>query len=308
MMNPYETQDEPANNHVKRGSIPADKYWTLLIPILLTLWLFLSPAMLLAQVDPTSTPDPEGNIYYVVQPNDSLWSIAARSGISLQELLDLNEIEEDSVVNPGDQILIGHVDPPATPTSDIPTATLPPPPPTETPIPLRTAICMTAFDDINRDGAQDAGELLLAGVAFTVFNDQIVVANHITDGVSEPYCLEALEAGTYHVTRSITPNEVLTTQGDWAMTLTEGSELNLAFGSYRQEDSIGDDAIDADAQFETRVAATPAATPTAVAQGNGRTIAGMPLMMVLLGIGIIALLMAAAVLLLWFVYSRNRET
>lgn len=92
------------------------------------------------------------------------------------------------------------------------------------------------------------------------------------------------------------------------MTLTEGSELNLAFGSYRQEDSIGDDAIDADAQFETRVAATPAATPTAVAQGNGRTIAGMPLMMVLLGIGIIALLLAVAVLLFWFVYSRNRET
>ena len=189
----------------KVDGVPQAGYRALLVLFLVTLPLFvLSPAISLAQEAPTSTPDPEGNIFYIVQPNDSLWSIAARSGISLQELLDLNDIQVNSVVNPGDQLLIGHVDPPVTPTLDIPTATLPPPRPTETPIPLRTAICMTAFDDKDRDGALDAGETLLAGVAFTVFNDQLVVANYITDGVSEPYCLEALEAGTYHVTRSIT--------------------------------------------------------------------------------------------------------
>jgi LysM repeat protein len=308
MMQFIETQQKPAKIHEEQKRISSARYWTLLIPILFILWLFLWPVMSQAQADPTSTPDPEGNIYYMVQPNDSLWSIAARSGISLQELLDLNEIEEDSVVNPGDQILIGHVTPAPTPTSDFPTPTLPPPLPTETPILLRTAICMTAFDDINRDGIQDAGELLLAGVAFTVFNDQIVVANYITDGVAEPYCLEGLDAGTYHVTRSVAPNEVLTTQGDWAMTLTEGNELNLAFGSYQEEDSIGEDAVDADAQFETRVAGTPATTPTADVQSNDRAIAGVPLMMILLGIGIIALLLAVAVLLFWFVYSRNKET
>ncbi len=308
MMHPYGTQHESVNNHIDRGQIPAAGNWTLLIPFLFALWFFFWPAMLLAQVDPTSTPDPEGNIYYVVQPDDSLWSIAARSGISLQDLLDLNEIEEDSVVNPGDQILIGRVAPPVTPTLDIPTPTLPPPQPTETPIPLNAAICMTAFNDINRDGTLDAGESLLAGVAFTLFNDQIVVINYITDGISEPYCLEALEPGTYHVTRSIGPNEVLTTRGDWAMTLTEGSELGLDFGSYRQENGVGDDGLDAAAQFETRVAGTPAVTPTAPALSNDRTIAGVPLMMVLLGIGIIALILAVAVLLFWFAYNRNRET
>ena len=92
------------------------------------------------------------------------------------------------------------------------------------------------------------------------------------------------------------------------MMLTEGGELNLAFGSHRQEETIGNDGLDADALFETRVAGTPSATPTAVAQGNGRTIAGIPLMMVLLGIGIIALLLAVAVLLFWFAYSRNKNT
>jgi len=308
MKYPRKIQHEPANNHIVGKRVLSVRYWKSLIPILLALWLFYWPAYSLAQDAPTSTPDPEGNIYYVVQPNDSLWSIAARSGIRLQELLDLNDIEEDSVVNPGDQLLIGRVIPTETPTPDIPIPTLPPPVPTETPIPLRTAICMTAFDDSNRDGKLNAGESLLAGVAFTVFNDQIVVANYITDAVSEPYCLEPLEAGTYHVTRSITQNEVLTTQGDWAMTLIEGSELNLAFGSYRQEESVGDNTLDVDAQFETRMAGTPVATPTAVVQGNDRLIAGIPLMIILLGMGIIALLLAMAVLLFWFVYSRKRET
>lgn len=308
MTDSNETPHIPANRAAQRERMPSGRCGLLIIPFLLAFWLLSWTVPSLAQEAPTSTPDLEGYIYYIVQPNDSLWSIAARSGISLQDLLDLNDFEENSVVNPGDKILIGIVVPTITPTPDIPTPTLPPPPPTETPLVLRTAICMTAFDDTDRDGKLDETESLLAGVAFTLFNDQIVVANYISDGISEPYCLEELEAGTYHITRSIAPNEVLTTRGDWAMTLTEGNELNLAFGSYQQDDSIGESTLDVDAQFETRIAGTPAATPTAAAQNNGRLIDNVSLMMVLLGIGIIALLLAVAVLLFWFAYSRNRET
>lgn len=270
-------------------------------------WLLLLPEASHAQDSPTSTPDAEGNIFYVVQPNDSLWSIAARSGLKLQELLELNGITENTVVNPGDLLLIARVEPPATPTSDIPTPTLPPPMPTNTPVPIRTAVCMTAFDDINRDGKFDEGEPLLPGVAFTVFNEHTVVANYITDGISEPYCLESLEAGTYHVTRSIGPNEVLTTQGDWAMTLTNGSELDLAFGSYHESGTNDQSGLDTNAQFETRVAGMQEATPAVTTQENNPPFLGTPLIMVLLGIGIFALLLAVAVLLFWFVYNRKSE-
>lgn len=99
----------------------------------------------LAQEQPTSTPDAEGNIYVVVQPNDSLWAIAARAGLSLDDLLTLNDIQENTVVQPGDLLLVGRGDPPATPTSNIPTPTLPPPTFTPTPAPANTAICLTAF-------------------------------------------------------------------------------------------------------------------------------------------------------------------
>ncbi len=309
MIQPADTKHGLPNGPAERGWPSHHKLGMLLLGLFLALPPFFWPNISLAQIDPTSTPDPEGNIYYIVQPNDSLWSIAARSGITLQELLDLNDMVEDSVVNPGDQLLLDHVDPPPTATSDVPTPTRPPPTASETPPPPRTAICMAAFDDLNRDGQHDVGESLLAGVAFTVFNDQIVVANYITDGISEPHCLEALEAGTYHVTRSKAPDEVLTTQGDWALNLFAGSELNLAFGSYLQEDSLDQaGSLDLEAQLATSTIETPAAAAVEVAQHNDRTIAGIPLMIVLLGIGIFALLLAVAVLLFWFAYKRHSET
>ena len=66
-------------------------YWLLGM----TGWAFVGPTVTQAQETPTSTPDAEGNIYVIVQPNDSLWSIAARAGISLPELLELNGIDRE---------------------------------------------------------------------------------------------------------------------------------------------------------------------------------------------------------------------
>ncbi len=290
-----------------RRYLPHSGLWTILLAVCVGGWILSSHSALLAQEIPTSTPDSEGNIFVLVQPNDSLWSIAARSRLTLPELLQLNDFQEDVVLQPGDLILVGRVTPPATPTLDIPTPTLLPPTAEVTATPLRTAICMIAFEDINRDGAFDPGEPLRSEVAFTVFNDETVVANYISNGLSEPYCLEGLAVGTYHVTRSVGHNEILTTQGDWAMSLTYGSELNLAFGSYQQGESVGIATPEADKQFETRIAGMSEATPTAVAKSNRRAVAGRPLIMVLLGIGIIALLLSVGVLIFWFVYSHYRN-
>lgn len=177
------------------------------------------------------TPDETGAINVIVQTGESMWVIAARAGLSLAELLALNNRTENDVINPGDVLLIGRATPPSTPTADIPTPTLPPPTlrPTE-PLP-EAAICLTAFDDLDRDGVHDSGEPLRAGVAFTIYTTEAVVANYITDGVSEPRCLRGLLPGEYRVTRSIAPGETLTTGGDWTLSLTEGSELRQAFGS-----------------------------------------------------------------------------
>lgn len=208
-----------------------------------SLFLLLAAALLtnshpaLAQENPTPTADAEGNIFIIVQPNDSLWAIAARAGIPLAELLTLNNLTESSIIAPGDRLLIGRVEPIVTPTESgpppTPTATRPPPPPTTTAVPPSpTAICLKAFADLNRDGRHNAGEPFKASVAFTIFTNQAVIGNYVTDGVSEPYCLENLTPGDYNITRSVAPGETLTTQGDWTISLAPGNVVELAFGSY----------------------------------------------------------------------------
>jgi hypothetical protein len=193
-----------------------------------------SLVILQAQTLPTATPDAEGIIYDIVQPNDSLWAIAVRSGISLTELLNLNNLTEDALIQPGDRLIVGIVEPPASPTAEAsPTvaATREPPTPTVTlqPGPV-TAVCLVAFSDENGNGQREPIEPLQAGVAFTVFTAEAVVVNYVTDGVSEPYCLTELAAGDYQVTRSVARGETLTNSGNRTVILAAGDQVMLGFG------------------------------------------------------------------------------
>ena len=210
------------------------RFWLILLGCLLSNSIVAWP--LLAQELPTATPDADGVIYAIVQPNDSLWGIAARSGISLAELLDLNNLTEDALIQPGDRLIVGVVEPPATPTLDAsPTTavTRPPPTPTHTPPPPPlTAICLVAFTDENGNGQREPAEPLQTGVAFTVFTNEGVVANYVTDGESEPYCLTDLLPGDYQITRSVGREETLTNSGNRIVILEAGDQVILGFGGF----------------------------------------------------------------------------
>jgi LysM repeat protein len=134
------------------------------------------------------TPDETGVITVIVQPGESLWVIAARAGLSLPELLALNNLTDADVINPGDVLIIGQARRPrhaaaGAPPSGSPTPTLPPPTLRLERNTGRGGHLSPGLDDLNRDGIHDAGEPLRAGVAFTVYNTA-VVANYVSDGVS----------------------------------------------------------------------------------------------------------------------------
>ena len=98
---------------------------------------------------PPPTPTPQ--LMHVVKPGETLWTVAALHGLTLDELLALNGLTRGDVVHPGDELLLRAPDPTATPTpSPLPvTATsslLPSPSPTaealHTPTPSSpTATC-----------------------------------------------------------------------------------------------------------------------------------------------------------------------
>jgi hypothetical protein len=250
------------------------------------------------------TPDETGAITVIVQPGESMWVIAARAGLTLPELLAMNNLTEADIISPGDVLLIGYSTPTAPTTA--PQLITPSATPRLTPTSAEASICLLAFDDLDRDGLRDPGEPLRAGVAFTVYNTQAVVANHISDLI-ETNCL-TLPPGEYRVTRSILSNEVLTTAGDWALSLSPGSELHQAFGSYIGEAPAG-------TAVSGQQPATAAPSPTAfipVSPTPSPETPAVPLSFVwrLAGVAVLflgGLLLLGAVLILLLRGSRNQS-
>ncbi len=66
-----------------------------------------------------AAPRDDGSIVHVVGPGHSFWAISARYEIPLEQLYLYNNIDQDSVINPGDELLIRLAEgqlPPPTPT------------------------------------------------------------------------------------------------------------------------------------------------------------------------------------------------
>jgi hypothetical protein len=103
----------------------------------------------------TSTPEADGSTYHTVQPGDTIITIAEAYGISGAELLAINGLTRDSVIYPGNRLIISR-GPSPTPTLDVtetptPTetqpATLTPTPlPTRTPTPTHSPVPPTPTD------------------------------------------------------------------------------------------------------------------------------------------------------------------
>lgn len=196
-----------------------------------------------AQLGPTSTPDAEGVIYAEVGPGDSFWSIAARHGLTLEQIYELNDAEPGDFVQEGELLIVGRVTPTVEPTEEAaaedeestPERTPTPQRPTPSPTPRKGEICLKAFVDENRNGLHDPDEPLKPAVAFTISSGDSVFSNYVTTGTDEPYCITGLDPGSYKITRSVAPDEVLTTNGDWSVSLASGTSQQFDFGSYEDE-------------------------------------------------------------------------
>ena len=80
----------------------------------------------------TPTPDPDGNIFYIIKANDSCMSISLTMGIDLQTLRQLNNLDEECTLIAGTRLLLGRYETP-TPT----------PGPSPTPTPIRRRLHIT---------------------------------------------------------------------------------------------------------------------------------------------------------------------
>ncbi len=229
----------------------------------------------------------DGVTYATVGTYDSVWSVAAKNGLTLEEILELNNLPESEVifVKAGDSLIVGYSEeepaveeePAAedaegeesmaesseegeavaaeessensaetTTTTDtnqvaidvqgeeisdeVEEVTI-----TEAASPT-SELCLKAYSDDNKNAQYDEGEALLSNIAFTVLRGDDVISNYISDGQTDTYCIKGLPAGTYNITRSKLPNEVLTTGGEVSIPLAEGQSVDALFGSYMEDE------------------------------------------------------------------------
>ena len=116
----------------------------------------------LAATPSPSSNEPVGTTTHVVLPGDTLWAIASKHGVSVENIVATNELTDEDHIVSGQTLRIGTSEPTAesiattTTTTVPPTATVPPPtttvPPTTTTAPLPTpTFAPEATDDDGDD-------------------------------------------------------------------------------------------------------------------------------------------------------------
>jgi len=193
---------------------------------------------------PTPTPGPDGRIRYIVQPGDTLWRIAAITGVSLDDLRLLNKLGTDEVLNPGDVLIIGL----AGPALETPTAGPSPTPlpqlPTNTPLAGTANLYVILYLDNNGDAIRQDVEPVIAGGAISV-SDKAGIASSTANTAAkvDPACPAELELdpgyvcfvglpeGEYIVSAAIPEGYNPTTALDRGITLVGGDETYVSFGA-----------------------------------------------------------------------------
>jgi hypothetical protein len=216
------------------------------------------PAAQVAYATPTALPD--GRILYKVQPGDSCLRIELLTGVKVEQLRALNQLDAACSIQPDQELLLAVINP--TPTATIDTGmTATPLLPTPTPRRGTGEICVVLFADINGDAVrQDTESPILGGAVSITDRTGDVSLTGITTTGDTPLCFKDVPEGNYNISMAVPDGYNPTTTTNYPLSLLAGNRSVIDFG----------------AQISTH----PAATQAAVSGGVGRS----PLLLVFGGI------------------------
>lgn len=181
---------------------------------------------------PTPTPGPDGRIVYVIQENDSWWRIAAIYNIDLNQLLDVNAATRDTVLVPGNEILLGFGGPSeVTPTLG-PSPTPLPQRPTPSPQPGSGSLCVLVYHDQNGDSIRQEDEASIPGAAISITDrsGQVSLTETTVAGL-DPTCFTDFTQGEYNISVAVPDGFNPTTLLNYALVIDPGAETYLDFGA-----------------------------------------------------------------------------
>ena len=198
----------------------------------------------------TATPGPDGRIMYIVVEGDNCSSVALNHGITVTVLRQYNtRLDENCILNVGQQLVVGLVAPNAAPTSgDIPTIT--PVVATATPFTGTTEVCVLLFDDVNGDALRQETEFGIDGgaVSLTNLNGSYSQTQNTTSDIDlelvEPIrtCFLDVPSGQYNVSMAIPDGYNPTMTLSYTLDVKAGDRASVDFGAQLQTLTIGDPA------------------------------------------------------------------
>jgi murein DD-endopeptidase MepM/ murein hydrolase activator NlpD len=204
--------------------------------LLLGLWIPANAASNLQQQPPTLTPGPDGRIIYIVQPGDNCTRVAFLTGISVEQLRQLNsKLDENCTLIVGQELLVGIVSVAGTPTAGAsPTPGLS----TITPTPLTgtTEVCVLLFEDSNGNALREVTEPAVAGGAVSLTeNNGKYSASQNTIIPADPtayqgICFSNIPEGSYNITVGVPDNYNPTMSLNYSLDVKAGDRAFVDFG------------------------------------------------------------------------------
>jgi len=190
----------------------------------------------------TPTPGPDGRILYIVREGDTCFLVAALHGMTVDQLRALNsKLDAACTLIPGQELLIGVVNPGGgTPTAG-PSPTPAPPTVTPTPFTGTTEICVLLFDDQNGDALREANEPPLAGgaVSVTEVNGKYSAALDTvipSDPTAYPgVCFRDVPEGEYTISVAIPDTYNPTMNLSYRLKVNAGDRAFVDFGAQSKE-------------------------------------------------------------------------
>ncbi|MCY3917294.1 MAG: LysM domain-containing protein [Chloroflexi bacterium] len=207
-------------------------------------------------------PEDDRDIIHTVDSGDTLISIAHAYGVTLDQLLSLNELHPEALLQIGQRLLVIRApafaeaaDGEPAPESgesgessesaelvggDVASGDLPPAPvaeadaPMRDPADIRPQLCFTVFEDHNQNGLMEPNERPLTNAAIRVLDTaDVEQLRYMTDGAAEPYCERRLERALYTIEGSAPPGFGMTSAARLRIDLRNGGLVKLEFGARR---------------------------------------------------------------------------
>jgi hypothetical protein len=196
-------------------------------------------------VFPTPTPGPDGKIIYIVQPNDTCWRISAITGVKMETIRELNNLDVNCTIMPGDKLLIGYAGPsgPTAVPGTLPTqATLTPSP---TSPPGWGILCVLLYNDLNGDSMREETEPSIPGGEISVSNrlGSVSLTAETPSGGADTTivnptpqergytCFDQVLQGEYLISVAAPEGYNRTTELNKTLRLEAGQTTEIAFGA-----------------------------------------------------------------------------